>query len=264
MILGWISMFPGACPQMTPAWILYGPSMKIFCKSQANEVRARLDLFTSFRQGNRYVDEWYNAVQAQVPLAKYPPETASILHWDIFWFFLKDEEFVPKTINDSSIDLEKIPASKVRQLAKKMEASKATAHHMKHIANEPQVAQINLMRHQCTDLPQSKSKKKQQSFKSGPPSHKRYSGEYNQHLIPPCKKKFGPKQAYTRKDRCSKCEDSKHVEGFKCPAKKFQYKICNKYRYFTACVTGNQSLLSPEHPKHISYKLDRCTCKKIP
>ena len=25
---------------------------------------------------------------------------------DIFWFFLKDEEFVSKTINDSNIDLD--------------------------------------------------------------------------------------------------------------------------------------------------------------
>ena len=60
-------------------------------------------------------------------LAKYPPETASILHRDIFWFFLKDEEFVSKTINDSNIDLEKFAASKVRQFAKKMESSECTA-----------------------------------------------------------------------------------------------------------------------------------------
>ena len=53
---------------------------KDFCKPQTNEVRARFDLLTSFRQGNHSVDEWYNAVQAQVTLAKYPPETASILH----------------------------------------------------------------------------------------------------------------------------------------------------------------------------------------
>ena len=39
-----------------------------FCKPQTNEVRARFDLLTSFRQGNCSVDEWYNAVQAQVPL----------------------------------------------------------------------------------------------------------------------------------------------------------------------------------------------------
>ena len=90
-----------------------------FCKPQTNEVRARFDLLTSFRQGDMSVDEWYNALQAQINLAKYPPETAKILHRDIFWYFLRAEEFVSKTINDSNIDLEKFPASKVRQPAKK-------------------------------------------------------------------------------------------------------------------------------------------------
>ena len=102
-----------------------------FCKPQSNEVCARFDLLTSFWQGNRSVDEWYNVVQAQVNLGKYPPETAKILQRDSFWFFLRDEEFVSKTISDGSVDLEKFPASKVRQLAKKLESSKATACHSK-------------------------------------------------------------------------------------------------------------------------------------
>ena len=68
--------------------------------------------------------EWYIAVQTQVALTKYPPETAKILHMDIFWFFHKDGEFVFKTINDSNIDLEKFPTNKVRQLEKKMKSSK--------------------------------------------------------------------------------------------------------------------------------------------
>ena len=45
-------------------------------------------------------------MQAQVSLVKYPPETAGIWHQDRFLCFLKDEEFVSKTINDSSVDLE--------------------------------------------------------------------------------------------------------------------------------------------------------------
>ena len=57
-----------------------------FCIPQTKEVRARFDLLTSFRQGNMSVDEWYNAVQAQINVAKYPAETAEILHRDIFWF----------------------------------------------------------------------------------------------------------------------------------------------------------------------------------
>ena len=41
-----------------------------FCKSQTNNVRARFDLLTSFRQGDMSVDEWYDVVQAQINLAK--------------------------------------------------------------------------------------------------------------------------------------------------------------------------------------------------
>ena len=102
-----------------------------FSKPQFNEVRATFDLFTSFWQGDRSVDESYEAIQTQVALVKYPQETAKILHRDIFWFYLKDEEFVTKTINDSNIDLDKFPASKGRQLAKKMESSKAFPKHIK-------------------------------------------------------------------------------------------------------------------------------------
>ena len=74
---------------------------------------------------------------AQAQIAKYPLETASILHWDILWFLLKDEEFVSKTINDSNIDLKKFPASKMRQLAEKMESSKSNARHIKQVFKWP-------------------------------------------------------------------------------------------------------------------------------
>ena len=107
-------------------------------------------------------------VQAQVNLAKYPSETAKILQRDIFWFFLRDEEFVSKTISDGSVDLDKFPASKVRQLAKKLESSKATACHIKQVAGDPQAAQINLLRHQCTELPTGKYKKKRAPMKPKP------------------------------------------------------------------------------------------------
>ena len=76
-----------------------------FCKLQSNEVRAHFDLLTSFCQGNKVMEECYNTVQAQVNFAKYPPETAKILHCDIFWFCMKDEDFVSRTINEGSVDL---------------------------------------------------------------------------------------------------------------------------------------------------------------
>ena len=69
-----------------------------------------------------------------------------------------DEEFVSKTIHDSNIDLEKFPASKIRQFAKKMKSSKSTVRHIKQAASDPQAAQVNIMRYQRTDLPPSKGK----------------------------------------------------------------------------------------------------------
>ena len=98
--------------------------------------------------------------KGQINPAKYPPETSKILHRDVFYFF-GDEEFVSETITDSNIDLNEFPVSKVRQVAKKMESSEATAKYIKQVASEPQAAQVHLMRHQYTELPSSKFQRKQ-------------------------------------------------------------------------------------------------------
>ena len=154
--------------------------------------------------------------KAQINLAKYPPETTKILHRDIFWFFLHDEEFVSKTINEGSVDLEKFPANKVHQLAKKYESSKATVRHIKQVAGKMQATQIQLMRHQGTELPHGKYKKQKPQAKPRPIQNKRTEqkqASFN-------KKSFDPRGAYKQKDRCSKCGDSTHLEGFTCTAKK--------------------------------------------
>ena len=143
----WPGGNPGACPQKNYAWRWFGINFEEFCKPQTNEVRARFDFLSSFRQGDMSVDEWYNAVQAHINVAKYPTETAKILHRDIFWSFLRDEKIVYKTFNDSNIYLEKFPASHVRQLAKRLESSKSTASHIRKMSSEPQAPQVNLLRH---------------------------------------------------------------------------------------------------------------------
>ena len=84
-----------------------------FCKPQSNAVYGRFDLLTSFQQGNRSIDEWYNAVQAHIPLCEYPLETAAILTRDIFWFFMSDNEFIAKTINEGNTELAQHPVAKV-------------------------------------------------------------------------------------------------------------------------------------------------------
>ena len=220
-----------------------------FCKLQSNEVCTRFDLLTSFQQGNRSVDEWYNVVQAQVNLAKYPPETAKILQRDIFWFFLHDEEFVSKTISDGSVDLEKFSTSKERQLAKKLESSKATACHIKQVAGDPQAAQINLLRHQKTELPAGKYKKKRSSVKPRQSNNKN-QGQEGYHLQVQPKKKFDTSREHNDKTRCSKCGDSVHVEGFQCPAKKYQCKACHKFGHFTSmCFQKKQASFKHRKPK---------------
>ena len=108
-----------------------------YCKPQSNKVWARFNLLMSFCQGNCSVDEWYNAIQAQVNLARYPLEMAKILCRDIFWFFLRDEDFVSRTISDGSINLDKLPTSRLCQLAKTLESSKATARHIKQVSGKP-------------------------------------------------------------------------------------------------------------------------------
>ena len=160
---------------------------------------AQFDLLTSISKGNHSVDEWYNAVQAQVNLAKYPPETAKILHRDNFWFFLQDEEFVSRTISYGRVDLDKFPTSRVCQLAKKLESSEATVHHIKQVAGDPQAVQINLLRHQHTELPAGKYKKKS-SVKSKQSNHKQHGSESYQ-AQSHHKEMFDPKSAHNNKDR---------------------------------------------------------------
>ena len=86
--------------------------------------------------------------------------------------------FVSKTLNEGCADLDQYPASKVRQLAKKLESSKATTCHIKQATSNPQAAQINLLRHQRTELAQkkkTKGHKRKQCFKprDGKPPQKK-------------------------------------------------------------------------------------------
>ena len=135
----------------------------------------------------------------------------------------------------------------MRQLAKKMESSKSTTRHIKAVASDLQVAQVDLMRHQRTDLQPNKSKWIQHSHKHRSKSQKRYSNEHKNQR--PSFKKFDPSQAHKRTDRCSKCSDSKHVEGFRCLARKFQCKTCNKCGDFTSLCYKQQSSYKSRNPQ---------------
>ena len=143
------------------------------------------------------------------------------------------KKIVSRTITDGNVDLDKFPASKVWQLAKRMESSKATALHIKQAAGDPQAVQINLLRHQRTELSAGKYKKKKSSAKSKQSNYKQHGSESSQ-VQSQHKKRYDTKGAHQNKDRCTQCGNSAQVEGFQCPAKRYQCKACHKSGHFTS------------------------------
>ena len=134
-----------------------------------------------------------------------------------------------KTLNEGCADLQQYPASKVRQLAKKLESSKATARHIKQATSNAQAAQINLLHHQRTELSHNKKK-----------GHKRKKPFKSQESKPPYKKHPNSSQNHGSQDHCSKCGDTRHAKGFSCPARKYQCKACKKYGHFTNLCFSKQ------------------------
>ena len=152
---------------------------------------------------------------------------------------LKDEYFVSRTISDGSVDLDKFPASGVWQLAKKPESSKATMRHIKQVSGEPQATLINLLRHQRTELPQHRYKKKRSYTKPKLGNNKSHGHDQYQSQIsqrnkadhkPATSHRLTPSNDF---NRCLKCGNTAHHEGFTCPATKYQCKACHKFGHFT-------------------------------
>ena len=113
--------------------------------------------------------------------------------------------------------MDKFPASKVRQLAKKLESSKSTAKYIKQASNEPQAAQVHLLKHQHTELPPNKHQRNQRKSKPKPFKY-RYQQEKKEIDRPPQEhEKYRPEQN-KQGERCHKCGDTPHMEGFRCPA----------------------------------------------
>ena len=105
------------------------------------------------------------------------------------------------------------------------------------------------MRHQHTEIPPGKHQKKKSFVKPKQSSHKNAVQE-NPQASSYNKKSFDPRNVHKNKDRYSKCGDSTHVEGFQCPAKKFQCKACHKFRHFTSlCYQKKQVPFKSRRPK---------------
>ena len=134
---------------------------------------------------------------------------------------MKDEDFVTRTINEGNVDIQQFPTSKVQQLPKKMENSKATAKHIRQVAGDLLAAQIHLMHHQHTELLAGNYNK-----------HKKATKQKVQNCRPTeqtSKKSFDLRKTDKQSDRCIKCGNTSHAKGFQCPAKKFQCKVCHKF-----------------------------------
>ena len=157
--------------------------------------------------------------------------------------FLNDEEFVSRTINDSNNDSNKSPASKVCQIAKRMESPKTTAKHIKQVASDPQVVQVNLLQHHHTEILPSQSNKKTRTFKFRQEAN--MFNEYKPRMLQANKRRFHSE--CTRPERHPKCGDSQHREGFRCPASKHQCKICHKFGHFSSlCYKKRDGLHNPK------------------
>ena len=124
-------------------------------------------------------------------------------------------------------------------MAKKLESSQVTAKHIKKVTREPEAVQVNLLRHQRTELIPIKFQRKQNKrYKSRQPTNKNY-------------------QEHTSfEDRCSKCGDTQHIEGFRCPASRYQCKHCHKFGHFSKlCYKKEESEYKKNTRKPKSHQL---------
>ena len=130
-------------------------------------------------------------------------------------------------------------------MAKKLESSQSPARHIKQISSEPQATQIHLLRHQRTELPPTTLQRKQNKrFKQRQPPNKKYQEDQYRERKPQTQEKFYKNtQEYTSSEnRHTKCGDSPHIEGFRCPASRFQCKYYHKYGHFSKlCFKKNGS-----------------------
>ena len=143
-----------------------------------------------------------------------------------------------RTITEGSVDLDNFPASGVHQLAKKFESSKATVHHIKQVAGDPQATQINLMRHQRTELPINRHNKKRRPT-GKPKLHKTPESSATNQV----KKPYDSRKTHKMPDCCIKCGDSIHAQAFQSHAKKFQCKVGNKYGPFSSLCYQKKTLV---------------------
>ena len=130
-------------------------------------------------------------------------------------------------------------------MAKKLESTQATAKYMRQVTKDPQATQVNLLRHQRTELPPSTFQRKQNKrYKSRQPPNKQYQEDKYKERMPQANGRHhkNQKEHTSPEDRCNKCGDTPHIEGFRCPTNRFQCKHCHKFGHFRKlCYKKNES-----------------------
>ena len=228
-----------------------------YCKPHSNELRARYELFKQLSQGTTPCDDWYTTVQNQLTMCNYQAQTESVLQRDIFLFGLTDQAFISKIISEESPD---VTAATIRHKLKKLEAGRATAKYIKTTAatgKDPTAENVNLVRQHGN--PKAKGQKRKGGW------HKDSHPQSQSH---PAKKPFQPKpqhgfkpnhqrgqpqgqgqnqqkpkpQQSSTSNICKRCGDTRHRQGFNCPASKYQCRKCHRYGHFTSkCMTQPQN-----------------------
>ena len=147
-----------------------------------------------------------------------------------------------------------------RQLAKKMESSRATAKHIRQVTCDLPAAQIHLMCHQHTKLLARNYNK-----------HKKVTKQKAQNHRPTeqmSKKSFDLWKLDKPSDRCIRCSDTLHAKGFQCPAKKFQCKVCHansatSLQSVTKRINRHQAHLSLGNLRHTNFEQGPYTLIKM-
>ena len=122
-------------------------------------------------------------------------------------------------------------------------------HHIKQVAVDPQATQINLLRHQCTELPAGNYKKKKPLWKPKTLTTKTRAAAFTSH-------KHSKRGSLTQRVHTMTGIDAPNVvaqsiwRDSKCPAKKYQCKACHKFGHFNSmCYQKKHTYSKPRRPK---------------
>ena len=136
--------------------------------------------------------------------------------------------------------------------------------YIKQVAGDLQATQINLMRHQRTELPTNRHNKKRRPT-SKPKQYKAPKNSASNQV----KKSYDNKKPHRTPDRCNKCHDSIHAQGFQCPTKKYQCKVLQQIWSLPQSMlpkgnSGASQEQSAETLKHTNYMPVPCMHRTVP